>query len=90
MDIIPIAIWSVLILVGVSLALMVLFGLRSLSYGKVNPISIVLVVFPLLLFFGLGLVLGDWPTAGVYSVVIMLTLGMLALLFSSIRGLIGM
>jgi hypothetical protein len=89
-NLVPYLIWAIVILVGLSLLMMLVFGLRSVSYGKVNPVSIVIIAIPMALFVGLGFSIGDWAQAGIYAVVIMLGLGLLGLLFSSVRGLIGL
>jgi hypothetical protein len=88
-NLVPYLIWAIVILVGLSLLMMLVFGLRSVSYGKVNPVSIVIIAIPMALFVGLGFAIGDWAEAGIYTVVIMIGLGLVGLLFSSARGLIG-
>jgi len=88
-NIVPYMMWAIVILIGLSLLMMLIFGLRSLTYGKINVTSIIIIAIPLALFGVLGMTMGDWAQAGIYAVVIMLGLGLLGLLFSSVRGLIG-
>lgn len=88
--IVPYAIWAVLIVSGLSLLTMAIFSIRALLQGKVEPVSIILVAIPILIFGVLGLVLGDWALAAVYGFLISLALSALALLLSGLRGLFGM
>jgi hypothetical protein len=88
-EIVPYAIWAVLIVSGLSLVTMAIFSVRALAQGKVQPLSIVLVAIPILIFGVLGLVLGDWALAAVYGFLISLGLTAFALLFSGLRSLFG-
>ena len=88
--IVPYAIWASLILTGLSVIAIVLFGIRSLAHGKVKPISIITLVVPAVVLLGFGLALGDWARAAIWTFLVMLTLSLLALLLSSTRGLLGM
>ncbi|GIV62300.1 MAG: hypothetical protein KatS3mg044_1166 [Rhodothermaceae bacterium] len=87
---VPYAIWAVLLLAGIGLLLIVLFGLRNLTFGKISPVSIAIVALPGLLMLGLGLGLGDWAQAGVITFLVMLLLALLSLFLSSLRGFIGL
>ncbi len=84
-----IGIGIVLALVGVSLLAMVLFGIRSVMNGKVKPMSMAAVAVPLVLLGVLGMVMQDWPTAAIYTLLIMLALTSLSMLLASLKGLIG-
>ena len=86
-SLVPISVWIVLGLVGLSFLAMGAFGLRSLIQGKVSPIVIGIVLVPVLLMLGLGFGLGDWSQAGVYTFLVMLVLAALSLLLSGVRGL---
>jgi len=86
---VPYATWAVLILVGLGLLAIVLFGIRNLTYGKVSPVTMVTVIIPVLLFGILGFVMGDWAIAGIWTFLVMLGLTSLTLLLSSVRGFIG-
>lgn len=81
------AIWAGIILAGLALLGMIVFGLRSLVYGKINVSSIVMIALPLVLLVVLGLVMGDWALAAIWSVIIMFALCLVALLLSGVRGL---
>lgn len=82
--------WSIITalgLAGLSIASMALFSLRNVSYGKVRPVTVVLVVAPLLLLTVLGFTMQTWAEAGVLTVVIMFIVSLLGLLGSGIRSL---
>lgn len=85
---VPYAIWAVVILVGLGIVAIVLFGLRGLTYGKVDPLSIAIVAVPAVVLVVLGLVMDSWAEAGIWTVVIMFAIASLALLLSGTRGLI--
>ena len=88
--IIPYAIWLAIILVAVGILAIVVFGIRNLTYGKVDPLSAVSIAVPLVIFAILGLVIGKWDVAAIWTVVIVFALAIVALLVSGIRGLSGM
>lgn len=88
--IIPIAIWTVIVLVGLGVLTMLVFGLRNATYGKVNPFAVVMVALPLAILVILGFVLDDWGHAGILTIIIMLALGAVALLLSGLRSVLGM
>lgn len=88
-EIVPYAIWAVLIITVLSMASIVLFGIRSLARGKVNPLTASLTMLPGLLFLVLGLVLGDWTEGAILAVLISLGLSSAVLLLSGVRGLFG-
>lgn len=85
-----IGIWIVLVLVGVSLLAMLLFGVRSVAQGKVKPMSMAAVALPIVVLIILGLVIGDWPTAAIYTVLIMIVVAAASMLLASVRGLVGL
>ncbi|HMB91183.1 MAG TPA: hypothetical protein VKP65_10075 [Rhodothermales bacterium] len=87
MSIVVIAIWAVVILVGLGLLTMLVFGARSLAHGKIKPLSMVIVIFPIVLLGIMGLVLGDWPLAAIYTFFIVFLVATLSLFLSGIRGL---
>lgn len=88
--IVPYAIWAVLIVTGLSLVAIGIFGVRSLIQGKVEPLTIVLTMIPMLIVVVLGFVMGDWAHAAVLGFLISLVLTSLALLMSGMRSLFGM
>ncbi|MEM1125506.1 MAG: hypothetical protein AAGI71_02555 [Bacteroidota bacterium] len=84
----PYAIYLVLGLTGASLLVIALFGLRSLTFGKVKPQSVVFIAAPLLILGGIGLATGDWPMAGILTVMITFGITLLSLLAFGMRGLV--
>lgn len=86
---VPYFVWAVLIVSGISLLAIGVFGLRSLAQGKVNPLTIVLTMIPIAILGVLGLVMGDWAHAAVLAFLISLALTSAALLLSGLKGLIG-
>ncbi|MFB6098304.1 MAG: hypothetical protein ABEK84_04180 [Salinibacter sp.] len=85
--ILPIAIWAAIALAGLSVLGMGIFGIRSLFYGKVNPLSIVVLAIPGILLVALGFTVQTWVQAGIYTLVIMFGLAVLGLLFTGVRQL---
>ena len=85
--ILPIAIWAAIALAGLSVLGMGIFGLRSLAYGKVDPVSNALIAIPALLLPILGTALSTWVQAGIYTLVVMFGLALLGLLFTGVRQL---
>ncbi len=85
--ILPIAIWAAIALAGLSLLGMGIFGLRSLVYGKVQPLSIAI---PGVLIAVLGATMQTWVQAGIYTLVVMFGLAALSLLLTGLRKLFMM
>lgn len=81
------ATWAGIILCGLALVAIALFGLKSMMHGKVNALTAILILVPVVLLAGLGFALGDWAVAGIYTMLIMMVLAALSLLLSGIRGL---
>ncbi len=84
---VPIAIWISVILAGVGILVILLFGARSLMHGKISPLTLVIVVLPAVLLVLLGFVMGSWAEAGIWTLFIMAGLAILSLLLSGLRGL---
>jgi hypothetical protein len=87
---IPIAVWTVIVLVGLGVLTITLFGARNVAYGKVNPLNIVMVLVPVLILIALGFAMDDWGQAGILTLLIMLGLAALSLLLSGLRSILGM
>ena len=87
MNIVVIAIYIVLGLIGLGLVAMLLFGIRSVAFGKINPVTMVIVCIPVLILVILGFVLPTWAEAGIMTVIISLGLAVLALLVTGLKGL---
>lgn len=83
--ILPIAIWAALLLAGLSILGMGIFGIRSLVYGKVEPLSIVLIAVPGVIILILGYTLETWVQAGIFTLVIMFGLTLLGLFLTGVR-----
>lgn len=86
-NIVPFAIWAAVIIMGLGLVGMLLFGLRSILHGKINPVTAVIILIPIVLLVVLGLVVGDWAVAGIWTMVIMFGLALVGLFLSGLRGL---
>jgi hypothetical protein len=83
--ILPIAIWASIGLAALSALVMGLSGLRSVWYGKVEPLTIALVAIPGVIAVVLGLVLETWVQAGIYTLVALFGLLILAIAFTGLR-----
>ena len=88
-EIVPYAIWAVVIVTLLSMAAIALFGIRSLVQGKVNPLTAGLTLVPVALFGVLGLILGDWAHGAILTVLISLAMTSAVLLLSGLKGLSG-
>jgi hypothetical protein len=66
---------------------MLVFGARSLAHGKIKPLSMAIIIFPIVLLGIMGMVLGDWSVAALYTFFIMFAIALLSLFLSGIRGL---
>ena len=87
--IIPYVVWGALIIGGLSLLCMVLFGIRGIVWGKMNYTTMALLGGPFLLLVVLGFTMDTWAEAAVMTFLILLVLTSLSLLLSSARGLLG-
>ena len=82
-----IAIFVVIALVGLSLVSIFLFGIRSLINGKIEPLKMLFLGFPFILFGVLGLgIVPTWAEAGVWTLVVMIAAAVVAMLYTSLRG----
>ena len=87
MNIVVIAIYIVLGLMGLGLLAMLLFGVRSVVFGKVNPLTMAIVCVPIIILVILGFVMPTWAEAGIMTILITLGLTVLALLVTGLKGL---
>lgn len=85
--IVPLAVWAAIIIMGLALLGLVLFGVRSIMHGKINLLTAAIILVPAVLLVILGLITGDWASAGIWTMVIMFVLAALALFLSGLRGL---
>ncbi|NNE34574.1 MAG: hypothetical protein HKN13_05030 [Rhodothermales bacterium] len=84
---IEIAVPLVLGIISLTLLVMLIFGVRSLSHGRISPMTAGAIAIPLVLLAILGFVTGDWPRAGVLTILITLVGTLLSMAASSIKGL---
>ena len=84
--ILPIAIWAALGLIGATMLVMGLAGLRNMWYGKVKPRTIALIALPAALLLVFGFTMGTWVQAGIYTLVTMLALLFLGMLLTGLRS----
>lgn len=85
--ILPIAIWAAILLAGLSVLGMGIFGIRSLFYGKVEPLSTIIIAIPGVLILILGGVMETWAQVGIFTLAIMFGLALVGLLFAGVRKL---
>ena len=90
MGIAQIGIILVVAITGLSLLGMLLFGVRSFMFGKVSPITTGAVLLPVVLLVVLGFAMGDWPTAAIYTLLVMFVVAAVAMVLSSVKGLLRM
>ena len=87
MNLVVISFYIVTALMGLGLLSILLFGVRSFVYGKVNILTLVILCIPIVLLFVLGFVMGDWARAGILTIAIMMGLAMSSLLVTGVKSL---
>ncbi len=87
MNLVVISFYIVMALIGLGMLSMLLFGVRSFVWGKVNKLTLLILCIPIVLLVVLGFVVGDWSRAGIFTIVIMLGLAVLSLLVTGVKGL---
>ena len=88
-NLVPIVMWIAVVLTGLTLLAVALFGIRSAVNGKIRMVSIVSIAIPAVLTVLLYFVYGTWAEAAVATTVAMVALAILALIFSGIRGVVS-
>ena len=83
--ILPIALWAAIGLAGLSILVMGVTGLRSVWYGKVQPLTIGVIAIPGVIVVVLGGVMETWVQAGIYTLAIMFGLLILAMIATGLR-----
>jgi hypothetical protein len=83
--ILPIAIWASIGLVGLSILVMGLSGLRGIWYGKVQPLTIGIIALPGVLVAILGFTMETWVQAGIYTLVALFALLLLGMVGTGLR-----
>jgi hypothetical protein len=86
--ILPIALWAAIALAGLTILVMAVSGLRSVWYGKVQPLTIGLVALPGVLVLLLGVAMETWVQAGIYTLVTMFVLLVLAMAATGLRQVV--
>jgi hypothetical protein len=84
----PIALWAAIGLAGLSILVMALSGLRSIWYGKVQPLTIGLIALPGVLVLVLGGVMDTWVQAGIYTLVVLFALLLLGMVATGLRQMV--
>ncbi len=74
-------------MLALALLLMVVFGTRGLTYGKMSPMAMAATIAPIVLLIVLGMVMQDWPRAAIFTLIITLLVTAAALVLSSLKGL---
>ena len=87
MNLVVISFYIVMALIGLGLLSMLLFGVRSFAWGKVNKLTLLILCIPIVVLVVLGFVVGDWARAGIFTIVIMLGLAVFSLLATGVKGL---
>ena len=94
-DLVVVFIWAAIALIAVGLLGILIAGVRSIAHGKVEMLSIGIVLVPVLLIVALGLIFGAdpdftaaqaWARAGIWTTIVMFVLAMIGLLYTGIRG----
>ncbi|MFO8100357.1 MAG: hypothetical protein R6T83_12145 [Salinibacter sp.] len=85
--ILPIAIYAALGLAGLGLLGMGISGLRSLAYGKIKPLSIVVVALPGVLALILGFTMETWTQAGIFTLAALFGVTLLGMFLSGLRNI---
>lgn len=83
--ILPIALWAAIGLAGLSILVMGLSGLRSVWYGKVQPLTIAVIALPGVLVLILAGVMETWVQAGIYTLAIMFGLLIVGMIATGLR-----
>jgi hypothetical protein len=83
--ILPIALWAAIGLAALSILVMGVSGLRSVWFGKVQPLTIGIIAVPGVLVVVLGAVMETWVQAGIYTLVTMFALLIVAMAATGLR-----
>ncbi|PSQ82961.1 MAG: hypothetical protein BRD30_13470 [Bacteroidetes bacterium QH_2_63_10] len=84
---VPYAVWAIIAVICLGIIGMLAFGVRSLVQGKAEPVTVGVMAVPAMVVVLLGLILGNWAMAAIWTTIIMFALGMLALFTSGVWGL---
>lgn len=85
-NLVVIAIWITLILCVLTILLASIFGVRSISHGKLRAVSAISVAVPVVITLIFYFIVGDWVEAAIWASIIMMVLAVAALVLSGVRG----
>lgn len=85
-----IGIWALLIILGLTIVTVLIFGARNATYGKINPVAGLIVISPVVILGILGVTMETWTQAGIITMLVMLGLALLAMFVTGMRGFFGM
>ncbi len=88
-NLVVIAVWIAVVLTGLALLTVALFGIRSALNGKLRPMAVISIAIPAAVLVVLYFVFGDWAEAAIWTTLITAVLAIGALLLSGVRGVIG-
>jgi hypothetical protein len=83
-----VAIYAAIGITGISILALIGFGIRNLTYGKVEPLTMGALTVPVVL---LGIMLVAMPSpaeAGIMTLIVMFVLSLLGLVYTGIKNLI--
>lgn len=83
-----VGIYAAIGITGLSIATLIGFGIRNLTYGKVKPLTVGAIAVPVVV---LGILLVAMPSAaeaGIMALIVMFALSLLGLVYTGIKNLI--
>ncbi len=83
-----VAIYAAIGITGLSIVTLIGFGIRNLTYGKIEPLTIGAIAVPVVV---LGILLVAMPSAaeaGIMTLIVMFVLSLLGLVYTGIKNLI--
>lgn len=84
-----VSIYLIFALIGLCGIALLVFGLRNLSFGKVNVFTSIVVIVPFVLAVAISLASGDWVYGSIVACLASLAITMVTLLLLGVRGLFG-
>jgi hypothetical protein len=94
MDIVQIAIWLALGMTAIGIGAILIFALLSVANGKFRPSSLIALVVPAVVFAIAYVISSGGPDpvvqAAILTSLILLVLGVIAILLSGLKGVIGL
>lgn len=87
--ILPYLVWLTIILTVLGIVAIAAFGIRSLTYGKANLLSVIVIGAPIVLCVVLALVTGEWDRAAILTALILAGVALASLAVFGIRSASG-